>query len=199
MLKEDYNFMTPEELAKFILAAPIDVTYSFATVYHNAVSGKDEFEGTPESIYAFHPGEESWLTKPELLECWYGIKKISPFDGAIANQEVVLIGQWGGGDEVLIQTHMEDVALRISEYFTDYISDDYVCVQLKATIDPRETIDVRWSIEDVQGVRPELSDEQAIQVLLKAKRMHDPSVGINWDVLRVHANMLYPQPMPWPQ
>ncbi len=48
-----------------------------------------------------------------------------------------------------------------------------------------------WSVDDVQSVRPDLTDEQAWEVLLHAKRNHDANFGINWDVLSVIAESLY--------
>ncbi|MGE3999014.1 MAG: hypothetical protein AB7I48_02265 [Planctomycetaceae bacterium] len=48
-----------------------------------------------------------------------------------------------------------------------------------------------WSIEDVQSVRPDLTEEQCWQVLQAAYRYHDATIGINWDVLSCHAEMLF--------
>jgi hypothetical protein len=45
------------------------------------------------------------------------------------------------------------------------------------------SIAIVWHIDDVLGVRPDLSREQAFQVLKKAKENHDANIGINWDVL----------------
>ncbi|MFL5285239.1 MAG: hypothetical protein ACJ8AW_30750, partial [Rhodopila sp.] len=52
-------------------------------------------------------------------------------------------------------------------------------------------IAVTWCIEDVKEVRPDLTDEQAWQVLQQAKQEHDAGIGINWDVLKCHAQMLF--------
>jgi hypothetical protein len=54
------------------------------------------------------------------------------------------------------------------------------------------TISIVWYIDDVQSVRPDLSDEQAWEVLLAAKDNHDASLGINWDVLESWCDNLYP-------
>lgn len=45
-------------------------------------------------------------------------------------------------------------------------------------------ISIRWYIEDVAMVQPELSPDECYQVLLNADRQHDAAIGINWDVLR---------------
>jgi hypothetical protein len=48
-----------------------------------------------------------------------------------------------------------------------------------------------WHIEDVQSVRPDLTDGQAWEVLQAAKDNHDATIGINWDVLEFHADDLF--------
>lgn len=51
-----------------------------------------------------------------------------------------------------------------------------------------------WSTEDVLAIRPDLTEEQAAQVLAAADRRHDATIGINWDVLEFHAEWLFPEP-----
>lgn len=45
-----------------------------------------------------------------------------------------------------------------------------------------------WSIGDVLSLRPDLTDDEAYDVLLTAKRRFDAEVGINWTVLSIHAD-----------
>jgi hypothetical protein len=52
-------------------------------------------------------------------------------------------------------------------------------------------IAIGWAIEDVQSVRPDLNDDQARQVLQAVERNHDATIGINWDVIGCHADMLF--------
>jgi len=59
--------------------------------------------------------------------------------------------------------------------------------------DKDRQVAIIWSIEDVQSVRPDLTDEQAMEVLWSAERSHDATVGINWDVLTDYANTLFPE------
>ena len=54
------------------------------------------------------------------------------------------------------------------------------------------TIKITWHIYDVINVRPDLNDEQAMCVLEEVKRKHDAIVGVNWDVLKIWADELYP-------
>lgn len=54
----------------------------------------------------------------------------------------------------------------------------------------RREIAIVWNIEDVLSLYENLSDEQAWQILRSVERDHDPSIGINWDVIACHAEML---------
>lgn len=54
-----------------------------------------------------------------------------------------------------------------------------------------EEIAIVWHIEDVQSIRPDLTDEQASQVLAYAQKNHDATTGINWDALEIIADDLY--------
>jgi hypothetical protein len=64
---------------------------------------------------------------------------------------------------------------------------------MKSYFNPYSQIAIIWSIEDVQGRRPDLSDEQSMQVLLQCERHHDAEIGINWDVIEATAQDMYPQ------
>lgn len=59
--------------------------------------------------------------------------------------------------------------------------------------DPKKQIAIIWSVVDVQGLRPDLTDEQAMEVLKSAKSKHDADIGVNWDTLRIVADSLYPK------
>lgn len=55
----------------------------------------------------------------------------------------------------------------------------------------RKQIALVWSIEDVQGLRPDLSDEQAWAVLQDVRRHHDAELGVNWLTLETVAEILF--------
>jgi len=57
----------------------------------------------------------------------------------------------------------------------------------------RRQIAVIWSVEDVQSVREDLSDDQAWQVLLQCRNDHDSTHGITWDLIEHIANSLFPE------
>lgn len=59
--------------------------------------------------------------------------------------------------------------------------------------DPKKHVAIIWSVVDVQSVRPDLTDEQALEVLKNVKSKHDADIGVNWDTLRIVADNLYPK------
>lgn len=48
-----------------------------------------------------------------------------------------------------------------------------------------------WQVEDVRGQRSDLTDDQCRKVLRQIERGHDATIGINWDVIDVVADILY--------
>ena len=54
-------------------------------------------------------------------------------------------------------------------------------------------ITVTWCIEDVQEERPDLSDEQASEVLKVVLDRHDANIGINWHFINHVAEHLFPK------
>ena len=53
-------------------------------------------------------------------------------------------------------------------------------------------ISIRWHIDDILSMRPDLTDDQARQVLSYLKRGHDANIGINWDVIEIVADNEFP-------
>ena len=50
-----------------------------------------------------------------------------------------------------------------------------------------------WCVEDVQGIRPDLTPEQAWEVLEEVGRKHDAELGISWTTLQCMADALHPE------
>jgi hypothetical protein len=48
-----------------------------------------------------------------------------------------------------------------------------------------------WCVEDVQGIRPDLTAEQAREVLEEVGRKHDTEYGISWTTLECMADILF--------
>lgn len=49
-----------------------------------------------------------------------------------------------------------------------------------------------WHIEDIQSIRDDLDDDQCIDVLEFLANRFDANEGINWDVIEMACNALYP-------
>jgi len=58
---------------------------------------------------------------------------------------------------------------------------------------PSNSIAIIWCIDDVKQVRPDLNDEDCLDVLNYADRKHDATMGITYDILEWIADYLYPQ------
>jgi len=54
------------------------------------------------------------------------------------------------------------------------------------------TISISWHVDDVREVAPNLDDKQAYQVLLLCKKNHDATLGITWETLECHSEILFP-------
>lgn len=65
---------------------------------------------------------------------------------------------------------------------------------MRNTFDPTKEIALIWTIYDVQGVRPHLTDEQALHVLRNVDNHHDADHGVHWDTIKEWADTLYPAP-----
>jgi len=50
-----------------------------------------------------------------------------------------------------------------------------------------------FGVEDVMGMRSDLSKQQALQVIHLASKRFDASLGINWDTLGYWATELFPE------
>jgi hypothetical protein len=64
-------------------------------------------------------------------------------------------------------------------------------IDIDTILAQRRQIAVVWSIDDVQELRPDLTDDQAWEVLERASDEHDAGIGITWSVLECHAEMLF--------
>jgi hypothetical protein len=68
---------------------------------------------------------------------------------------------------------------------------DTDAIDIQALLAERKQIAAIWSIEDVQDVRPDLSEEQAWEVLQEADHRHDAELGITWLTLECIAEDLF--------
>lgn len=58
-------------------------------------------------------------------------------------------------------------------------------------LSPQGEIAIVWSTDDVRSIRPDLSDDQAMEVLHLSESKHDANFGINWDTLAYAAEVLF--------
>ncbi len=64
-------------------------------------------------------------------------------------------------------------------------------IDIQAVLAERRQIAAIWSIEDVQELRPDLTADQAWEVLQEVDRQHHAEVGINWHALEDAADDLF--------
>jgi len=57
-----------------------------------------------------------------------------------------------------------------------------------------DEIAIIWSAADVLEMRPDLSQEQAEEVINSVEHRHDACIGINWDVISITADMMFDEP-----
>ena len=67
---------------------------------------------------------------------------------------------------------------------------------LAAILDPFKEAAIVWSAHDVLDVRPDLTLEQASEVLHHVIRQHDANHGIGWDDFEYFAATLFGEPAP---
>ena len=67
-------------------------------------------------------------------------------------------------------------------------------IDIQELLAQRREAAVIWAIEDVQSVREDLSDDQAWEVLLQCKRVHDCNHGFTWELIEAVADSMFPTP-----
>ena len=65
--------------------------------------------------------------------------------------------------------------------------------QIKIALAEHGYIGDLWHTDDVLQECPELTEEQAWQVLKACEDSHDANIGINWEVISFHADDLFPE------
>jgi hypothetical protein len=55
----------------------------------------------------------------------------------------------------------------------------------------RRLIGLLWGIDDVQEVRPDLTEDQCWEVLQQVERREDATIGVTWDTLECIAHELF--------
>ena len=181
-MSQNHKVMSIRQLAELIRQANFDEAYSFATDF-----GEDDDASN-----------------------WHGIKKTNLF-----NRDVALVNMWGYFNPKIIDLEYDESELfiELKGYFGLPVIDKYadtgdgidvllntspetpVLPEGQNRYDPQRQVAIVWSVEDVQAVRGDLSDDQAMQVLREVHRTHDADVGVSWETLRHWAEELFPTRM----
>ena len=66
-------------------------------------------------------------------------------------------------------------------------------VDVHALLSRRRQVAIIWGVEDVQGVRPHLNDDQAWEVLQECERRHDSEYGFTWTFIECIADEMFPR------
>jgi hypothetical protein len=84
-------------------------------------------------------------------------------------------------------------ALRTVQQWVSAIPAEADTIAIKQALARQDYLLTIWHIDDVRAIRPDLSDGQCREVLEQADHRHDAEIGINWDVLRIWADELFPE------
>ena len=93
----------------------------------------------------------------------------------------------GATDQFSAERARLNAALRAAQAVLDGGTE----IELHEVLAARGQTALGWSVEDVQEVRPDLTDEQAWEVLRQVERRHDATIGITWDTLEWVAEDLF--------
>jgi hypothetical protein len=52
---------------------------------------------------------------------------------------------------------------------------------------------IKWNVEDVLNVRPDLNEEEAKEVLCALANDFDANIGVNWAVIEIMAEEEFPE------
>ena len=81
----------------------------------------------------------------------------------------------------------------VREVFDFMDADHEIEIDVHQLLDENRHIAHIWGIDDVRHLRPDLSADQAWEVLQTVERRLNSEFGINWDFIRDTADELYPK------
>ena len=99
--------------------------------------------------------------------------------------EQIVSDKWEDGEYVLDYDNFADVDFEANEIGTEKQQFD--------PVDPNREIAITWSVDDVKHIRPDLTDDQAMDVLYEVKDHHDAEWGVSWTTLSTAAEILFPK------
>ena len=75
---------------------------------------------------------------------------------------------------------------------TGFPNSVYTTIDIRELLKARRQVAVIWSIEDVRYLCPELTDDQAWEVLQACASSHTRNYGITWEQIEITADLLFP-------
>ena len=79
----------------------------------------------------------------------------------------------------------------LDELLNNFPDKEDIDVDIHELLANNQQIAAIWGIDDVQSIRPDLSDEQAWEVLQTVDHNKDAELGITWLTLRMTAEHLF--------
>lgn len=74
------------------------------------------------------------------------------------------------------------------------LQDPPAAIDINAVLKSRRQVAILWGTYDVQELRPDLTDDQAWNVLQKCDKYHDCNNGFTWEFIKAVADDFYPAP-----
>ena len=71
---------------------------------------------------------------------------------------------------------------------------DYSKIDIHKLLEKRRQVAVIWCTEDVQNKRPDLNEDQAWEVLVQCRKVHDCEFGFTWNLIEFVADDMFPRP-----
>jgi hypothetical protein len=94
-------------------------------------------------------------------------------------------------ENIFYALHLDDATWHEINTITDlHLGTD---IRKTANDEIIKEIAIFWYIDDVQSVRPDLTDNQASNVLQSLKKNHDADQGISWPTIEIVADSLFPE------
>jgi len=118
----------------------------------------------------------------EALELARKTEEMGDWDGSINDRERLPY------DDTVCGLVMEDGEARIVDFITGIKPKNVLDY-----FDNTRQIAIVWDINDVKSERPDLTDEQAMEVLQDISKHHDADLGVCWETIRVVADNLFPK------
>jgi len=121
----------------------------------------------------------------------------SPEEALQRARELEEAGEWDGSVNDRQRVEDDDTVCGwVTENDCSQLVDFITGVKPKNVLDYFDNtrqVAIVWDISDVKSERPDLTDEQAMEVLQDISKHHDADLGVCWETIRVVADNLFPK------